>query len=186
LARQGGELFCRCPLHNDIDSGYLARFTWNQRLLEDRLELIAGRSNAYQHFYLSNCENVITCNDPIVDTASGILPYPYGSWGLYGRYHADPVTYLHGGAFESNPQHYFERSKGLDWDPGDASGVSWLAGLGAEADFAQAPYAYHYELDGFHYTGDQINPLDGRAQGERGSAVQVSPYAVQSGRGSRT
>lgn len=159
---RAGSYFAGAILHNDIDSGYLARFTWNQRFLADRLELVAGRSNAYQHFYLSNCANVTTCNDPIIDTASGILPYPYGSWGLYGRYHFGATSYLHSGVFESNPQDYFDHTKGFDWDPSDASGVSWLAGVGAQADFTQDPYAYHYELNGFHYTGDQINPMDGR------------------------
>ena len=139
----------------------------NQRLLQDRLELAVGRSNARQHFYMANCENVITCNDPVIDNSTGILPYPYGSWGGYTRYRFDSGYYLHSGVFESNPQHYFKRTKGFDWDPGDASGVTWLAGVGAKADFTQDPYAYHYELNGFHNTGEQIDPMDGRLR--RGS-----------------
>ncbi|WP_409315039.1 carbohydrate porin [Pseudomonas putida] len=164
---KAGSFFAGAPMHNDIDTGYLARFTWNQRLLQDRLELAVGRSNARQHFYMANCENVITCNDPVIDNSTGILPYPYGSWGGYTRYRFDSVYYLHSGVFESNPQHYFKRTKGFDWDPGDASGVTWLAGVGAKANFTQAPYAYHYELNGFHNTGEQIDPMDGRLR--RGS-----------------
>lgn len=100
-------------MHNDIDTGYLARFTWNQRLLQDRLELAVGRSNARQHFYMANCENVITCNDPVIDNSTGILPYPYGSWGGYTRYRFDSGYYLHSGVFESNPSTTSNVPRGL-------------------------------------------------------------------------
>ena len=49
---KAGSYFAGAPMHNDIDNGYLARFTWNQRLLHDRLELAVGRTNARQHFYI--------------------------------------------------------------------------------------------------------------------------------------
>ncbi|WP_245217857.1 carbohydrate porin [Pseudomonas eucalypticola] len=165
---KAGSYFAGAPMHNDIDSGYLARLTWNQRLLQNRLELVAGRSNARQHFYLANCDNVVTCNDPLLDNSTGVLPYPYGSWALYARYRFEQGRYLHAGVFESNPQHYLARSKGLDWDPGDASGVSALAGVGVERGFDQVPLAYHYELNGFFNSGQQIDPLDGHLR--RGSS----------------
>lgn len=161
---KAGSFFAGAPMHNDIDSGYLARFTWNQRLLQDRLEWVVGRSNAKQHFYMSNCNNVVTCNDPVIDNATGILPFPYGSWSLYSRYRADQGRYVHAGVFESNPQHYFKDTKGFDWDPGDASGVSILAGWGGEQGFDQTPYAYHYELNGFYNSGEQTDPLDGKSR----------------------
>lgn len=164
---KAGSYFAGAPMHNDIDAGYLARFTWNQRLLQDQLELAVGRSNARQHFYMANCANVITCNDPVIDNSTGVLPYPYGSWGLYGRYRLGSAAYVHSGVFESNPQHYFKHTKGFDWDPGDASGVSWLTGVGAREDFSQNRYAYQLELNAFHNTGEQIDPLNGRLR--RGS-----------------
>lgn len=165
---RAGSYFAGAPFHNDIDSGYLARLTWNQRLLDDRLQLVAGRSNARQHFYLANCNSVVTCNDPILDNSTGVLPYPYGSWGAYGRYRFTQASYLHAGVFESNAQHYFDKRKGVDWDPGDASGVSVLAGIGSTADFTQAPYAYQYELNGFYNSARQTDPLSGRER--RGSS----------------
>lgn len=165
---KAGSYFAGAPFHNDIDSGYLARFTWNQTLMDGRLQLVVGRSNAKQHFYLSNCNSVVTCNDPILDNSTGVLPYPYGSWGVYSRYRFTQAGFVHAGVFESNAQHYFDKRKGFDWDPGDASGVSVLAGVGSAQDFSQTPYAYHYELDGFYNSARQTDPLDGRER--RGTA----------------
>ncbi|MBD9604356.1 porin [Pseudomonas sp. PvR086] len=156
------------PMHNDIDKGYLSKFEYRQMLLDNHLELDVGRSNAKQHFYMMNCENWVTCNDPIIENTTGILPYPYGSWGGYSRYSFDNGQYIHAGAFESNPAHYIKRTKGWNWDPGDASGITWLAGVGAQKSFAQTPLAYHYELNGFYNTSEQTDILDGSTR--RGSS----------------
>jgi len=181
---KAGSFFAGAPLHNDIDSGYLARFTWNQAFFDERLELVIGRSNAKQHFYMANCGNVVTCNDPIIDNSTGILPFPYGSWALYSRFHLEQGRYLHAGAFESNPAHYFKQRKGFDWDPGDASGVSTVLGVGVERDFAQTPYAYHYELNGFYNSAQQIDPLDGsQRRGSSGALFKFRQTVAREGEG---
>ncbi|WLH81749.1 carbohydrate porin [Pseudomonas sp. FP2335] len=162
------------PMHNDIDKGYLSRFQYRQMLLDNHLEVDVGRSNAKQHFYMMNCANWVTCNDPIIENTTGILPYPYGSWGGYTRYSFDNGRYVHAGAFESNPTHYIKRTKGWDWDPGDASGITWLAGVGAQKSFAQAPLAYHYELNGFYNSAEQVDVLDGSTR--RGSSGVIMRF----------
>lgn len=164
-----GSMFGGAPMHNDIDSGYLGMFAYSQTALDGRLDFTIGRTNAKRHFYMVNCDNFVACNDPIVETATGVLPYPYGSWGGYSRYRLDDSRYVHAGVFESNPAHYLKETSGWNWDPGDASGVSVLAGVGSEKTFAQSAYAHHYELNAFFNSSKQVDPLDGSThQGSSG------------------
>ncbi|WAH55347.1 carbohydrate porin [Pseudomonas silvicola] len=156
------------PMHNDIDSGYLSKFEYRQMLLDDHLEVDVGRSNAKQHFYMMNCANWVTCNDPIIENTMGILPYPYGSWGGYTRYSFDNGHYVHAGAFESNPADYLKHTKGWNWNADDANGITWLGGVGTQKSFEQDPLAYHYELNGYYNTAEQTVVLDGSTR--RGSS----------------
>lgn len=156
------------PMHNDIDNGYLSKFEYRQMLLDDHLEVDVGRSNAKQHFYMMNCANWVTCNDPIIENTTGILPYPYGSWGGYTRYSFDNGHYVHAGAFESNPADYLKHTKGWNWNADDANGITWLGGVGTQKSFEQDPLAYHYELNGYYNTAQQTDVLDGSTR--RGSS----------------
>lgn len=67
-------------------------------MLGGRLDSHLGRTNARRYFLIYNCETVVTCNDPIIDASTGILPPPYGAWGGYLKYRATPTLYLHAGA----------------------------------------------------------------------------------------
>ena len=105
-----GSYFGGAPLHNDIGANQLSLLTWQQQWLGGRLDSHLGRTNARRYFLIYNCETVVTCNDPIIDASTGILPPPYGAWGGYLKYRATPTLYLHAGAFESNPVDYLEEA----------------------------------------------------------------------------
>lgn len=150
-------------LHNDLASGYLSRLTISKTILNDRLYLEGGRFNARQVFMVANCETMISCTDPLLDTATGTMPYPYGSWGGYARYQWDkgPSPYVHFGVFESNPASVLAKSTGYDWRTQDAAGVSLLAGTGRKAFYADEAYPRSYEVNLFHSTSRQTDPLTG-------------------------
>lgn len=148
-------------MHNDIDTGYLSLFAYEQKLLDGQLQVSAGRTNAKRYFYLSNCGAIVACNDPLVEYTTGILPFPYGSWGGYAKYQVNDRWYVHGGAFESNPNDYLDKTHGWHWNPDNASGVTSLAGIGFEQTVAQNPYPYHYELNGFFNSAEQVDISDG-------------------------
>lgn len=153
-----GSYFGGAPIHNDLTSNQLSLLTYQQTWLDGRVDLSLGRTNARRYFYIYNCESTITCNDPIIDSSTGILPPPYGSWGGYLKYRLTPQWYLHGGAFESNPVDYLKERKGLDFSTDDASGTSLLLGIGSQN---QEAYSAHYELNGYYNTSKQVDPLTG-------------------------
>ncbi|MFJ7141362.1 carbohydrate porin [Pseudomonas protegens] len=153
-----GSYFGGAPIHNDLTSNQLSLLTYQQTWLDGQVDLSLGRTNARRYFYIYNCESTITCNDPIIDSSTGILPPPYGSWGGYLKYQLTPQWYVHGGAFESNPVDYLKERKGLDFSTDDASGTSLLLGIGSQNRDA---YSSHYELNGFYNTSKQVDPLTG-------------------------
>lgn len=162
-----GNYFAGAPIHNDITSNQLSLLTYQQTWLDGQLDMSLGRTNARRYFYIYNCETVITCNDPIIDSSTGILPPPYGSWGGYLKYQPTPGLYVHAGAFESNPVDYLKKRKGLDFSTDDASGTSLLLGIGSKNDGA---YSSHYELNGYYNTSNQYDPLTGASEHGTGGA----------------
>lgn len=163
-----GSYFGGAPLHNDIGSNQFSLLTWQQKWLDDQLESHIGRTNARRYFLIYNCETVVTCNDPVIDASTGILPPPYGSWGGYLKYQAMPELYLHAGAFESNPADYLKKRHGLDFSTDDASGATLLFGVGHKNDGDFDSYRAHYELDAYLNTSNQTDPLTGKS--DQGSA----------------
>ena len=163
-----GSYFGGAPLHNDIGANQLSLLTWQQQWLGGRLDSHLGRTNARRYFLIYNCETVVTCNDPIIDASTGILPPPYGAWGGYLKYRATPTRYLHAGAFESNPVDYLKKRHGLDFGTDDASGTSLLLGIGDKREESLDPYRSHYELNAYLNTANQVDPLTGAS--DHGSA----------------
>ncbi len=163
-----GSYFGGAPLHNDIGANQLSLLTWQQQWLGGRLDSHLGRTNARRYFLIYNCETVVTCNDPIIDASTGILPPPYGAWGGYLKYRATPTLYLHAGAFESNPVDYLKKRHGLDFGTDDASGTSLLLGIGDKREESLDPYRSHYELNAYLNTANQVDPLTGAS--DHGSA----------------
>ncbi|WHL30072.1 carbohydrate porin [Pseudomonas juntendi] len=108
-----GSALAGSVMHNDIDAGYLSLFAYSQNFLDDRLQITAGRTNAKRYFYVSNCGTIVACNDPLIEYTTGILPYPYGSWGGYAKYTVNDNMYVHGGVFESNPEDYLKKLRGF-------------------------------------------------------------------------
>lgn len=179
-----GSYFGGAPIHNDLTSNQLSLLTYQQTWLDGQVDLSLGRTNARRYFYIYNCESTVTCNDPIIDSSTGILPPPYGSWGGYLKYQLTPQWYVHGGAFESNPVDYLKERKGLDFSTDDASGTSLLLGIGSQNRDA---YSSHYELNGYYNTSKQEDPLTGATTFGSGGAFfkfQQSLWRADAGSGS--
>lgn len=163
-----GSYFAGAPIHNDIAANQLSLLTWQQQWLDGHLETHLGRTNARRYFLIYNCQAIVTCNDPVIDASTGILPPPYGAWGGYVKYQASPSLYVHGGAFESNPVDYLKKRRGLDFSTTDASGTTLLLGVGSKRVESLDPYRSHYEFNGYLNTSKQVDPLTGES--DHGSA----------------
>lgn len=168
-AGAAGSYFGGSPARNDISSGYLSQFSYEQDYFDGRLKAVVGRTNARRYFFENNCSSVVACNDPIWDNATGSLPPPYASWGAFGQLQIGNHKSLKLGVFESDPGQYLDEGHGFDWNPSDSAGESILAAIGHETTFSEEAYPGRYELIGFYNTSDQYDPRTGERD-ESGTA----------------
>lgn len=164
-AGAAGSYFGGSPARNDISTGYLSQFSLEQHHFDGQLRTVVGRTNARRYFFENNCSNIVTCNDPIWDNATGSLPSPYASWGAFGQLNIGNHRSVKLGVFESDPQQYLEQKHGFDWDLSDSAGETILAAIGRQTTFADEVYPGRYELIGFYNTSDQSDPRTGQHDG---------------------
>lgn len=139
---------------------HLTLFTYEQRLLEDRLTLEAGKSNAGNYFALPMCNLPFGCVSPaILQDTAGINPPPYANWGLRGAYDFSPRWRAQLGAWRSNNAYPFtngwERREG---DSGGTLSTAYLANLAYRTDFSISTYPTSFELMGFYNNRRQKDP----------------------------
>ena len=106
----------------------LANLTIEQKLLDDRVIVEAGRTVANIHFLGSELCNYFqtnsACGNPtFVFRTSGFTYWPVSSWGGYVKAFLTPQVYVHAGVFEINPLQARENQHGLNWGIADATGV---------------------------------------------------------------
>lgn len=170
-AGSAGGYFGGSPARNDISSGYLSQFSYEQDYFDGRLKAVVGRTNARRYFFENNCSSVVNCNDPIWDNATGSLPPPYASWGAFGQLRIGSHKSLKLGVFESDPGQYLDEGHGFDWNPSNSVGESILAAIGHETTFSEEAYPGRYELIGFYNTSDQYDPRTSELDGNGTAGV---------------
>ncbi|MEE4150097.1 carbohydrate porin [Pseudomonas viridiflava] len=173
-----GSYFAGAPLHNDITTNQLSVLTYEQKWLDGQLQTHIGRTNGRRYFYIYNCAKADTCTDPILDASSGMLPPPFGAWGGYLKYNLSPSLYVHAGVFESNPVDYLKKRKGVDFSTDDASGTSFLMGIGSKPGDPTT----QYELNAYFNSSEQVDPLTGaRENGTAGGFFKFRQTLWRSG-----
>ena len=95
----------------------LAELTFEQRLLDGRLDLLVGRANATGEFarstYGCRFQNVADHPFELTQAVGGFPGFPYVNWGGRVSYSPTPATYVKAGAFETNSAR--NTNSGFDW-----------------------------------------------------------------------
>lgn len=140
-------------------TSHLTLFTYEQRFLDDRLTLEAGKSNAGNYFALPLCNVPLGCVNVILQDAAAFNPPPYANWGARVAYDFTPQWRGQLGAWRSNNAYPFtngwERAEG---DSGGTLSTTYLADLAYRTDFGMSRYPESIELLGFHNNGEQTDP----------------------------
>lgn len=138
---------------------HLSLFTYEQKLLGDKLAIEAGKSNAGNYFALPLCNVPLGCVNAILQDTAGINPPPYANWGARIGYDLTPALRAQVGAWRSNNAYPFtngwERSAG---DSGGTLSTVYLANLAYRTDYQMEAYPQTYEILGFHNNGEQTDP----------------------------
>jgi porin len=138
---------------------HLTLFTYEQKLLDDRLSLEAGKSNAGNYFSSPLCNFPFSCINAILQDSAGISPAPYANWNGRAAYSFTPALRAQVGIWRSNNAYPFTNGweRGVGDSPGTMSTV-YLANLSSNADFRTDPYPLRWEVLGYHNTAMQTNP----------------------------
>lgn len=143
---------------------HLAILTYEQKLLNGRLDIEAGRSQANIHFLNSpiycNFQTNSTCGNPtFVFKNSNFTYFPASSWMVHAKAHLTPQLFVHVGAYEVNPDRKQANDNGFSFSTRNATGVvvPWEAGYGDDAGKTRLPG--HYILGGWIDRGDYSDPL---------------------------
>lgn len=112
---------------NEFYRWHLGLFAYEQKLLNDTLDITAGRlgTTTYYGHLLTNCqfESANTCGEPrILVSEAGFSLLPSATWGLNVKYRPTAHTYIETGVFEVNPT--TSASNGLDFSVADATGIT--------------------------------------------------------------
>lgn len=143
---------------------HLAILTWEQKLLDGRLDIEAGRSQANIHFlnspFYCNFQTNSACGNPtFVFKNSNFTYFPASSWMIHARANFTPQWFLHVGAYEVNPDRKQADDNGFSFSTRNATGVvvPWEAGYADDAGRTRLPG--HYILGGWFDRGDYADPL---------------------------
>ena len=160
---------------------HLAILTWEQKLLNDRLTIEAGRSQANIHFLNSPLYCVFqsnsTCGNPtFVFKNSNFTYFPASSWMAHAKVLVAPRWFAHAGVYEVNPDRKRWNDDGFSFSSRNRTGVIVPWELGYADDKNETRLPGHYILGGWFDRGDYADPLRDDAGG----------IAILTGRPART
>jgi len=139
----------------------LAELTFEQRLLDGRLDVQVGRANATGEFarstYGCRFQNVADCPFELTQAVGGFPGFPYVNWGGRVSYSPTPATYVKAGAFEANSTR--NTNSGFDWGLNHSTGyvVPFEAGYGT--DFTTDAYPRHAKVGGWYNSAPYTDPF---------------------------
>ena len=141
----------------------LANLSIEQKLLDDRLVLEAGRSFANTHFLGSQLcdyfQNNSTCGNPTyVFRTSNFTWWPVSTWMADATAWVTPEVYVHVGAYQVDPSQSEDDQHGLKWSTNQATGWIVPYALGWQSP-AGARLKAKYELGGWQDNSTYSDPL---------------------------
>ena len=139
---------------NPYPRWHLGLFSYEQKALDDRLDIQVGRLGGTTYFghLMVNCQFVSanTCGEPrMLVSETGLSLLPSATWGGNVRYKTTESTYVNVGAFEVNPA--VQPSNGLDGEIKHATGYTIPIEFGWVKNDPKT-VQYPFELKGGVYT----------------------------------
>ena len=130
----------------------LSLFTYQQKLLDDRLVVEFGRTHPDRYYGLPPCNSINSCFQDLFYINAGWTSPLYGVWGANIAYKLSPTTYIQTGAFSVNPN--TNVLSGYDFGYERLAGAVVMSEIGYRTDYTQTTYPGRASLTGFYNTAD--------------------------------
>lgn len=159
-------------------NAHLALLTWQQKLLNGRLEFEVGRSVSNVAFttspYYCAFQTNAVCGNPVfVYFAGNSSGFPASRWAAHATAHVTPAVSLHVGAYEVNPDRGARGDNGLDFSIRNATGVYLPFEFGYDSGAARTRLPGHYQIGGWFDRSRYNDPL----RDEQGTIAVLSGIA---------
>lgn len=129
---------------------HLLRFTWEQKMFDDRLEIEAGKSNPGSFFGTTQCNVAMSCVNTVLTETAGFAAPPYAGWGLRVGYHFTPEITSNIGVWRTYEAYPFTNGwEGKD-DDLDTGITIMVANVTKKSNWQQEAYPFNWEVLGFH------------------------------------
>ncbi len=160
IAQTGGSLdgYQTTPI---LEASTLSRLTYEQLLMNKKLDVEVGRGNVHQYFFIPNSLDPFTYDAPLINVNADFNSFPYALWMGRATYKLTPAWYLQGGIFEDA----YARVVKNGWNFGTegATGVQTIGELGYRTNFRTEAYPANLEAGFVWNTRHGYNNLKGTA-----------------------
>jgi porin len=143
---------------------HLIRFTWEQKLFNDRLDLEFGKANVGTWIVLPVCLVPFACQSPLTqyDGGAGEAPTPYANWLARVAYNPTPKLTMQVSEYRSTAN--FPWTNGWELNKTKIHGVRgdsnvYVADLAYRSNYQTDKYPKFYELSFYHNTAMQKEEL---------------------------
>jgi porin len=127
----------------------LTRFTLEADLLDDRLQIEAGRMGLNRDFLKRGYCGGLACLNSTSAISLNLPGETVSTWGGRISYAVTPLTKLGFGIVDDNPDNW-QNGSGWDWASGDSEGYTAIANITHEETFMQGPNPLRFEIGAYH------------------------------------
>jgi len=141
---------------------HLGLFAYEQKLFDNRLDIIAGRlgtTTFYGHLVPAcSFQSGATCGVPaVLNSEAGFGLLPSATWGGNFTVHITRDVYVESGVFEVNP--VISSTNGLDWSMKHATGYTLPAELAwSKTNLRTTLHPFELKLGGYTSTAPHADP----------------------------
>lgn len=183
-AQDTGSTLGGAPFPNFIPNSYLSVLTVEQKLGE-KSSVEAGRMNPMVYFDHPNCENILSCQNPITIYDNLTAPPAYATWGAVGKFVPNKNHYVQVGVHEDNFD--ITRTTGFNWSSAKRSGWFYIGEYGYRTEFSENAYPGNVAIGLWHDSSHFADPSSGAAQnGSDGAYVRAQQVAWRKDGGTGT
>ena len=131
-----------------LTSSTLSVLSYEQMLLNDKLDIEIGRTNIHRSFFIPNGLDPFNGISTTLAVDGDLVPIPFPVWAARAAYHLTPTWFLQGGVYEDI--YIRPTDNGYPLGATSASGAIALGEVNYRSEFENARYPANMEL-GFLY-----------------------------------